>query len=59
MKGGMVSCRPEVKHRELLVRAFRFLQADDVGLGDCQPADQPILSPAKRIDIPGDDAHSL
>src|SRR5687768_11190681 len=59
MEGGMVSRSAQIKNRELLIRAFRFLKADDVRLGGRQPGNQPLLSPAERIDVPGDDAHSL
>jgi hypothetical protein len=34
------------------VRAFRFLQADDVRLCRLKPCKQPILAFAQRIDVP-------
>jgi len=57
MEGRVITGSAEFQLRELLVRALRLLQADDVWFAICQPRQQAVLPLAQRVDIPGDDSH--
>jgi hypothetical protein len=54
----MISGASQGQLWKLLVGAFGFLQANDVWIGFSEPAQEPILSPSQRIDVPGDYFHS-
>jgi hypothetical protein len=56
----MITGRLQGEHRKLVVRAFGFLQTDNVRLGCIEPGKKAILTFAQRIDIPrGDFRHLL
>jgi len=55
VENAAVSRGREYQFRKLIIAAFRFLQADDIRLFPCQPFEQPFLTFAQRIDIPGGD----
>jgi hypothetical protein len=59
MKRRRISSRAESELWELFVGAFCFLQTNDVWFGIGEPVQKPALSSPQRINVPGDDSHSI
>jgi hypothetical protein len=59
MINGMIACGLQRQERELLVCALCLLQTHHIRFGRFQPWKEPVLPLPKRIDIPGNDFHSV
>src|SRR5947209_4557909 len=57
MTGRSIANCFERECRKLIIGALRFLQTNDIGTERFQPTEEPVLSLAKRINVPGGDLH--
>src|SRR5690606_6980879 len=55
----VVAARFELGAGEVLIEAFDFLEADDVGPGLVEPGEDRVQARVDTVDVPGRDAHDV